>query len=124
MVGISSSTRPRARRADYGGSARDFAEQGDARNLYNLGNAMAQQGEYDSAIDAYEQVLEMEPDNEDARYNLDFVRNLKEQQEQQQGWRFLPSTDSAAQFAPLPGTTAQKVALCRSLPGQGRRHAA
>ena len=72
------------RAGDYGGSARDFAEQGDARNLYNLGNAMAQQGEYDSAIDAYEQVLEMEPDNEDARYNLDFVRNLKEQQEQQQ----------------------------------------
>jgi Ca-activated chloride channel family protein len=72
------------RAGDYGGSARDFAEQGDARNLYNLGNAMAQQGEYDSAIDAYEQVLEMEPDNEDARYNLDFVRNLKEQQEQEQ----------------------------------------
>ena len=72
------------RAGDYGGSARDFAEQGDTRNLYNLGNAMAQQGEYDSAIDAYEQVLEMEPDNEDARYNLDFVRNLKEQQEQQQ----------------------------------------
>ena len=72
------------RAGDYSGSARDFAEQGDSRNLYNLGNAMAQQGEYDSAIDAYEQVLEMEPDNEDARYNLDFVRNLKEQQEQQQ----------------------------------------
>jgi Ca-activated chloride channel family protein len=72
------------RAGDYGGSARDFAEHGDTRNLYNLGNAMAQQGEYDSAIDAYEQVLEMNPDNEDARYNLDFVRNLKEQQEQQQ----------------------------------------
>jgi hypothetical protein len=31
----------------------------------------------------YEQVLDMEPDNEDARYNRDFVRNLKDQQEQQ-----------------------------------------
>jgi Ca-activated chloride channel family protein len=72
------------RAGEYAGSARDFAEQGDARNLYNLGNAMAQQGEYDSAIDAYEQVLEMDPANEDARYNLDFVRNIKEQQEQQQ----------------------------------------
>ena len=69
---------------DYAGSAEEFAERGDARNLYNLGNAMAQQGEFDSAIDAYEQVLEMEPDNEDARYNLDLVRNIKEQQEQDQ----------------------------------------
>ena len=72
------------RTGDYAASARDFAENGDARSLYNLGNAMAQQGEYDSAIDAYEQVLEMQPDNEDARYNLDFVKNVKEQQEQQQ----------------------------------------
>ncbi len=74
----------RYRAGDYAGSAAEFAESGDARNLYNLGNAMAQQGELDAAIDAYEQVLEMEPGNEDARYNLDFVRNLKEQQEQQQ----------------------------------------
>ena len=69
---------------DFAGSAEEFAERGDARNLYNLGNAMAQQGEFDSAIDVYEQVLEMEPDNEDARYNLDLVRNIKEQQEQDQ----------------------------------------
>ena len=69
---------------DFAGSAEEFAESGDARNLYNLGNAMAQQGEFDSAIDVYEQVLEMEPDNEDARYNLDLVRNIKEQQEQDQ----------------------------------------
>jgi Ca-activated chloride channel family protein len=69
---------------DYAGSAEEFAERGDSRNLYNLGNAMAQQGEFDSAIDVYEQVLELEPDNEDARYNLDLVRNIKEQQEQDQ----------------------------------------
>jgi len=69
---------------DFAGSAEEFAELGDTRNLYNLGNAMAQQGEFDSAIDVYEQVLEMEPDNEDARYNLDLVRNVKEQQEQDQ----------------------------------------
>ena len=73
----------RYRAGDYSGSAAEFAESGDTRNLYNLGNAMAQMGKYDSAIDAYEQVLEMEPDNEDARYNLDFVKNLKDQQEQQ-----------------------------------------
>jgi Ca-activated chloride channel family protein len=74
----------RYRAGDYDGSAEEFAASGDVRNLYNLGNAMAQQGEFESAIDTYEQVLEMEPDNEDARYNLELVRNLKDQQEQQQ----------------------------------------
>ena len=73
----------RYRAGDYAGSAAEFAESGDVRNLYNLGNAMAQMGKYDSAIDAYEQVLEMQPDNEDARYNLDVVKNLKDQQDQQ-----------------------------------------
>lgn len=72
------------RARDYASSAAGFAERGDTRNLYNLGNAMAMQGELDSAIDAYEQVLEMDPDDEDAAYNLDLVKNLKDQQQQQQ----------------------------------------
>lgn len=74
----------RYRAKDFAGSAAEFAESGDARNLYNLGNALAFQGEFDSAIDAYEQVLEMEPDNDDAAYNLELVRNLKDQQQQQE----------------------------------------
>lgn len=74
----------RYRAKDFAGSAAEFAESGNARNLYNLGNALAQQGEFDSAIDAYEQVLEMEPDNDDAAYNLDLVKNLKDQQQQQE----------------------------------------
>ena len=74
----------RYRAKDFAGSAAEFAERGDARNLYNLGNAMAFQGELDSAIDAYEQVLEMQPDNEDAAYNLELIKNLKDQQQQQQ----------------------------------------
>jgi len=70
--------------ADYAGSAAEFGESGDTRSLYNLGNAMAQHGEFDAAIDAYEQVLEMEPADEDAKYNLDLVKSLKDQQEQEQ----------------------------------------
>ena len=72
------------RAGDYAGSARVFSEHSDTRNLYNLGNAMALQGELDAAIDTYEQVLESEPDNEDAAYNLELVKNAKEQQEQEQ----------------------------------------
>ncbi len=74
----------RYRAGDYAGSASVFANRGDARNLYNLGNAMALQGELDAAIDAYEKVLELDPGDVDAAYNLELVKNLKEQQQQQQ----------------------------------------
>jgi len=72
------------RAGDYAGSAKVFAENSDTRNLYNLANAMALQGELDSAIDTYEQVLEIEPGNEDASYNLELVKSIKDQQEQEQ----------------------------------------
>ena len=74
----------RYRAEDYAASAAAFAEREDTRSLYNLGNAMARQGEFESAIDAYEQVLELEPDNEDAAFNRDLLEQLQEQQQQQQ----------------------------------------
>ena len=64
----------RYRTGDYSGSAEEFEATDNARNLYNFGNAMAQKGDFESAIDAYEQVLERDPDNEDAQYNLDYVK--------------------------------------------------
>jgi len=74
----------RYRAGDYAGSARDFAIGDDVRSLYNLGTALAQQGEFDGAIDALEQVLEMEPGHEDAQYNLDLVKKAQQEQQQQQ----------------------------------------
>ena len=65
-------------------SAARFAEQDDTRNLYNLGNSLARQGELESAIGAYEEVLEIEPDNTDAEYNRDLLKQLLEQQAQQE----------------------------------------
>ena len=73
----------RYRAGDYAESAAQFAEQGDTRNLYNLGNALARLGEFESAIDAYETVLEMEPDHVDAAYNRDLLRQLQQQQQEQ-----------------------------------------
>ncbi|MDH3274470.1 MAG: VWA domain-containing protein [Gammaproteobacteria bacterium] len=69
---------------DYAGSAAAFAENEDTRSLYNLGNALARQGELESAIDAYEQVLEVDPDDADAEYNRDLLAQLLEQQQEQQ----------------------------------------
>ncbi len=74
----------RYRAEDFAGSADQFARREDTRSLYNMGNALAMQGELDKAIDAYENVLELEPDNEDAQHNLDLVKSLKDQQQQAQ----------------------------------------
>ncbi len=75
----------RYRAGDYMGSAAQFAERADPRSLYNLGNALAMQGEFESAIDAYEQVLEADPDDADAAYNRDLLKAALEQQREQQG---------------------------------------
>ena len=72
------------RAEDYAQSAAEFAESGDTRSLYNLGNALAQQGELETAIDAYNQVLEVDPTDADAEYNRDLLQAMLDQQEQQE----------------------------------------
>lgn len=51
---------------------------------YNAGNALAQLGEVDKAIAAYDKVLELQPDHQDALANKALLEKLKEQQEQEQ----------------------------------------
>ncbi|MFQ5981779.1 MAG: VWA domain-containing protein [Woeseiaceae bacterium] len=69
------------RAGKYAGSAQGFAEQEDTESLYNLGNALARLGEFESAIDAYEQVLQADPGNEDAQYNRDLLKDLLDEQQ-------------------------------------------
>ncbi len=73
------------RAAEYGPSAAGFGNQEDIENLYNLGNALARLGEFETAIDAYEQVLEVDPEMEDALYNRDLLKDLIEQNQDAQG---------------------------------------
>jgi len=85
------------RAGEYADSAAEFAEHEDPRNLYNLGNALAMQGEFESAIDAYEQVLEMDPNDEDAAYNRDLLQKQLEQQQQQQEGEQQPSEQQSGE---------------------------
>jgi len=56
-----------------------------ARAQYNLGNTHFRKGDYQSAIQAYKESLELNPDDMDAKYNLEVARRmLKEQSEQEQ----------------------------------------
>ncbi|MCP4661063.1 MAG: tetratricopeptide repeat protein [bacterium] len=85
---------------DYEEAERHFASavlSGDpgVRNqaLFNLGNSAYRQGKLQEAVELYMAALEADPDDEDAKFNLEFVRDeirrrheeaQKRQQEQQQ----------------------------------------
>ena len=51
-----------------------------ADDLYNQANARAMQSDFAGAIELYEQELALHPDNEDARFNLDYLKELLRQQ--------------------------------------------
>lgn len=55
----------------------------DPVSLYNKGNALAQSGKIREAIQTYEEVLQKEPNNEDAKFNLEYLKRLAQQQQQQ-----------------------------------------
>jgi Ca-activated chloride channel family protein len=55
-----------------------------ATGLYNKGNALAQSGQLQEALTAYEKSLEINPDNEDAKYNKEQVEKELEKQKQKQ----------------------------------------
>ena len=69
------------RRKDFTQAEELFAA---ADDLYNQANARAMQHNFEGAIDLYEQELVRHPDNEDARFNRDYLKELLQQQAQQQ----------------------------------------
>ena len=68
------------RAGNYAISASEFGGLEEISNLYNLGNALARSGRFESAIEAYEEVLETRPDDLDAQYNRDLLQDLLDQQ--------------------------------------------
>lgn len=69
---------------NYASSAADFAAGSDPASLYNLGNALARLGKFESAIDAYDQSLEARPEDDDTKYNRELVAKMLEQQQKEQ----------------------------------------
>jgi Ca-activated chloride channel family protein len=61
----------------------NFLENTDATGHYNRGNALARDGNLESAIEAYQLALSIQPGMEDALYNRDLIAQIKEQQDQQ-----------------------------------------
>jgi Ca-activated chloride channel homolog len=72
------------RAGDYAAASQALqrARGGDA--TYNLGNALARQGEYRQAIAAYDRALKLDPANADAKANRKAVEDWLRRQQQQQ----------------------------------------
>lgn len=71
------------RNGDFEQAASEFAQFDTSASNYNLGNALAKQQEFASAIAAYERALELDPNNEDAATNKKLLEELMQQNEQQ-----------------------------------------
>lgn len=71
---------------DFKGAIESFSkvENPSSRTQYNLANAYAQNGDLDKAKALYQQVLQQDPNNQDAKNNLDVVEKALQQQQQQQ----------------------------------------
>lgn len=65
---------------------RNVTPQMEADAYYNLGNTMMEQQKYEEAFNAFKRCIKLNPQDEDARYNLEYARKkmIRQQQQQQQ----------------------------------------
>ena len=71
------------RAGNYDQAAAGFATSENTDSLYNLGNALALQEDFEGALAAYNQVIEKNPEHEDAAFNKQIIEQMMQQQEQQ-----------------------------------------
>lgn len=75
---------------DVAATAQDISL--EESSYYNLGNCLYRQGKLPEAVEYYKRALDLDPEDQDAKYNLEFVREeikrrmneAKKRQEQQQ----------------------------------------
>jgi len=68
----------------YDKAAADFLKSDTPPANYNRGNALAKMGQYESAIQAYDKVLQQQPDFADAAYNKKLVEELLKKQKKEE----------------------------------------
>ncbi|WP_161960100.1 vWA domain-containing protein [Xanthomonas arboricola] len=70
------------RKGDFAAAQKAFEHVPTDEGLYNLGNALARQGQYDEAIAAYDRALKQHPDQPDAIANRAAVEAARKRQQQ------------------------------------------
>ena len=69
---------------EYGNAALSDDVAMSSAALYNAGNAFLQAGQIDAAVEAFKGALKLDPDDQDAKHNLEVALELLEQQQQNQ----------------------------------------
>lgn len=72
------------RAEDYAAAAESYAQTQEQSSLYNQATALTRAGEYDSAIELYDDLLSQNPEHTKAAHNQDIARQLKELQQSEQ----------------------------------------
>ena len=67
----------------YEEALRQFSLKNDITSLYNQGNALAKSGKIEEAIHKYEEVLQQNTQHDDAKFNLEYLKQQQSQQNQQ-----------------------------------------
>ena len=68
----------------YDKAIKNLKNNSTANSYYNQGNALAQSGQLQEALEAYKKALKLTPDDEDAKYNKELVEKELEKQKQEQ----------------------------------------
>ena len=84
---------------------------------YNLGNTLAEEGKYQQAIDAYNEVLKTKPQDQPTKDNLKIVQDLLKKQQQQQQQQ---SQQSSSQSKSQSESQSQSKSQAQSQPQQGQ----
>ena len=69
---------------NFAAALQNFAQEQTPTALYNQGNALAKSGKLEEAIKKYEEVLKLEPNHEDAKFNLEYLKQQQQQNQQNQ----------------------------------------
>ena len=70
------------RSGNYDDAARHYSKAADLTDIYNMGNSLAHLGNLERAIAAYDQVLAVQPEHEDALFNKQLLEKLLQEQQQ------------------------------------------
>jgi Ca-activated chloride channel family protein len=81
-----------------------------AATYYNMGNTLYRSGKYPEAIQAYQKCLDLTPDDEEAKYNIEFVRKKMKEMLDKEAQRQQNQKQKSEKYTVKPGDCLASIA--------------